>query len=152
MSQVAVDKEVWDPLLHGEAMVASFKVKPGDEDVGSQLKVTWEEDASPFLDYFLTDTLGQVHRTWRASKSWAVMGTGSMCPSFPALLSSILAKHLRLSQTGFAKQRITPPCLGLTLLSDSVSPFFQGVTEAAETLRDHFEKFQKVDAGDNGID
>lgn len=60
MSQVAVDKEVWDRLLHGEAMVASFKVKPGDEDVGSQLKVTWEEDASPFLDYFLTDTLGQV--------------------------------------------------------------------------------------------
>lgn len=79
-------------------------------------------------------------------------------PVIPGSFVVNIGQAFEVVTNGVCKAKNHPAVLGPDSPERFSVPFFQGVrrsltkTEAAETLRDHFEKFQKVDAGDNGID
>ncbi|KAK0714400.1 heterokaryon incompatibility protein-domain-containing protein [Apiosordaria backusii] len=60
MSKVAVDKSVWDSFLHGSVMTAALHAQPAKEDPGPRLKISWEEEVAPFVEYHLTDSAGKI--------------------------------------------------------------------------------------------
>ncbi|KAK4177797.1 heterokaryon incompatibility protein-domain-containing protein [Triangularia setosa] len=60
MGKVTADKNKWNWLLHGSVMTASLRVQPEKENTEPALRVAWEEEVAPFVNYYLTDSSGKI--------------------------------------------------------------------------------------------
>ncbi|CAP64845.1 uncharacterized protein PODANS_5_3920 [Podospora anserina S mat+] len=57
---LTVEKEKLGWLLHGSVSVASFRVQPEKEETSKLVRVAWEEEMAPFVNYHFVDSSGKI--------------------------------------------------------------------------------------------
>ncbi|KAK0671525.1 heterokaryon incompatibility protein-domain-containing protein [Cercophora samala] len=81
MSKVAMGKDRWDWLLHGSVMTAALRVQPERVEPGRLVRVAWEEEIEPFVNYHFTDNSGKIFGRLKVpfTEEEAVLRKDAMC-------------------------------------------------------------------------